>query len=372
MNFNFFKSKTVLIVIISVIFGFAAGMVGELIARVYLFENLLNIPLYGEIDLTNGIHGNTNLIIRDAKKVVVEQDEKIEESIEYIKSNIVGIFKKSGQDQSSSLYYSKDEVAQGIILTSDGWIISDLDNTQINDKFFDNFFIATDDGQVYDIDKILNDKFSSYSFLHVKDVRDLPVTQFISINEINQGGMVIIFDWDQNSLISTISGKVNQKIFSSDIVSDEFLLSTDVSNNKSSFVYSLSGKFLGFVSNDNSIFPVYNLERIINAVLRDGELKRIKMGLSYIDFSDFISRDSEMEGVQIVKNINNISIEKNSPAFMAGLKESDIIFSIDNIELNDVSKLNVLIQKYKKGDSINISYLRNGEKNNTNLILDEY
>jgi S1-C subfamily serine protease len=96
------------------------------------------------------------------------------------------------------------------------------------------------------------------------------------------------------------------------------------------------------------------------------------MGLNYIDLENYFSIDQKIEGVKIVKNANNISIEKNGPADIAKLQEGDIIYSIDNIELDNTNKLNSLIQKYKKGDNINISYLRDGKKNNTNLILDEY
>lgn len=372
MRINFLKNKIILIIILSVVFGLGAGIVGELLARVYIFENILNIPFYGEINLTNDNHGNANFIIRDAKNVIVKQDEKINETVKNIRNNMVGIFKESKEAGNDNLYHVSEEIAQGIVLTSDGWIIVDLNGVKINNDNLDDFFAVDREGDVYQADKILNDQYSSYSFLHLKEAKSLLVTQFAAKSGIIGGLSALVVDWDENNAITSISGKKVQKIFSSDILNDEYLFSLDLSKYKTSPAYDLSGNLLGFVNDEGGLYPIYNLERVIRSVLRDNEIRRVKMGLNYIDLSSYISDSEKLKGIKIVKNSNNISIESGGPAFLANLLEGDIILSVDNIELTAANNLNQIIQNHKKGDTINISFSREGEINTASLILDEY
>ena len=101
------KSGLVLVIVLAVVFGMSAGVVGDLIARVYLLDNNYNIPFYGEVNFSNGNYSGNNIIIRDAKKVVVEQDNKVEETINSVSDSLVGIYKKNTPNTNLQLLLSK-------------------------------------------------------------------------------------------------------------------------------------------------------------------------------------------------------------------------------------------------------------------------
>ena len=128
------KSKFLVIIILSTIFGLASGMVGTLLTRVYILEESFNVPFYGEIDLSGARYAGLSLVISNPKKVVVEQNSKVIETVRSAKNSIVGIFKKKEVIKSlegvkkkfniDDYYQIDDRIAQGLIITSDGWIIS--------------------------------------------------------------------------------------------------------------------------------------------------------------------------------------------------------------------------------------------------------
>ena len=82
------------ILLISVFFALLAGIVGELLARSYLINSAFNIPLLGEINVSDSNSDMSSFVIREAKKVVVEQNDKTAETANAVSGSIVGIFKK--------------------------------------------------------------------------------------------------------------------------------------------------------------------------------------------------------------------------------------------------------------------------------------
>ncbi|OQB43576.1 MAG: Serine protease Do-like HtrA [Parcubacteria group bacterium ADurb.Bin159] len=77
------------------------------------------------------------------------------------------------------------------------------------------------------------------------------------------------------------------------------------------------------------------------------------------------------KGAWLKSGENLPAIIKNSPAELAGLKEGDIISWINNQEINTYNDLANIISGFNPGDTINITYLRNGEEKIINVKLGE-
>ena len=134
-----FNNGIVWVIILAVVFGLAGGIVGELVARAYIFENTFRIPFFGDLDLSHSGNGGSSIIIRNAKNVVVEQDVKVKETSTAVAQSIVGIFKKkattttalSQQERAvgavsrlvGDSYSANDLLATGFIITSDGFSV---------------------------------------------------------------------------------------------------------------------------------------------------------------------------------------------------------------------------------------------------------
>ncbi len=92
-----------------------------------------------------------------------------------------------------------------------------------------------------------------------------------------------------------------------------------------------------------------------------GEVKRGVLGVS---FPSPAAEDQYLtqQGLNpaSVKGVYIIGVQNESAAAAAGLKEGDIIQSIDGIPLNSSTEFSERIARQKPGDTIKLTYLRNG------------
>lgn len=101
------------------------------------------------------------------------------------------------------------------------------------------------------------------------------------------------------------------------------------------------------------------------------EIERPMLGISYIDVSQkaalqyygFKIDDSLEEGVVIAK------IEEKSVAEKAGLQKGDVIIKFNNDYVSSSAYLRYLLYKYSIGDTVKITYNRNGKELTTEVKL---
>lgn len=101
------------------------------------------------------------------------------------------------------------------------------------------------------------------------------------------------------------------------------------------------------------------------------ELERPFIGISMLNSTDTyrlyqngIMLDDEVESGVVI-----INVSENSGASSAGLKKGDIIISINGNEVSNAAYLKYELYKYGVGDKVEISYIRNGKTNKTNVTL---
>jgi len=375
------KSNILVIIVLSVIFGLVSGVVGSIYTKSYLMNGVYNIPFFGEIDFSDKITSGPGLIIRDAKKVVVEQNSKVEETINSINNKLVGIFKKislpvEANNQPAQphrlkvddYYNIANEQALGSIITSDGWIIAKNFNASLTEEeLAEDFVIISKDGHVYDIDKAVDDQASLFLFIHVKEVRDWPVIEFADDSEIISGQIVIALNWEDRAVVSSIIGfkDTEARVKSSDIFSDRLIISDQLSSDfDNSVLFNLSGKIIGLNGADNEIEQVGHFKTLVKSLLMNETIKRASLGVNYINLSSLVNPDNTetLRGALIAKDANGLAFSKLSPAKAAGLIVGDIITYVNNIEINKDNNLTYVIQSFIAGDKVSIRFVRDGKE----------
>lgn len=81
-----------------------------------------------------------------------------------------------------------------------------------------------------------------------------------------------------------------------------------------------------------------------------------------------------MLGVQIEELSDNSGVKINnvnpgSPAEKAGLQKGDIVTNIDENAVKSIGDIKQVLNNKKEGDSVSLSYLRDGKKHNTNVVF---
>jgi S1-C subfamily serine protease len=356
-------------------------------------ESVFGVPLYGDINI-GGSHSGSNLIIREANKVIVEQNEKLAETAQGIKNSVVGIYKKIGsaeKKQAGSLllgdYYRLEKFAgQAFIITSDGWLttmfLSDdiktligknYDAAKLGQEIAKNYVVISSDRKIYQIDRAVYDKESGYLFWHIPAI-DLPVKKFTLKTDLINGQSVFAFDFKGlvwPTVILGIIDKNSEIVKSSDSCQNEILLAQAPAGDMAgALLFDYNGGLIGILNNSNKIAPLYNYLAVVSSLLKTKSLTRPMLGLNYINLSDLARTDNSYKiGALITKDKNGVAIVKNSPAEKAGLKENDIILSINSVEISADNELYDVIQQFKGGDEINVGYLRGKDKQAVKLTL---
>src|SRR6056297_1040868 len=194
--------QTILLLILVTLIGLGAGMAGNLLSRQYLTAGLYNFPFGGELDLSGQNLNRSQVIIKGAKKITIEQNKRIKEIAEKSQKNLVGILKKENAKKSSlektNSFYNLDKpFSQGFIITTDGWIISEFpENPEIDkENIKKNYLVVDSDKKLHLIKKVKKSSRGSYWFLRLEKTRELPVKKIVPESEITKGDMVLTMNW---------------------------------------------------------------------------------------------------------------------------------------------------------------------------------
>lgn len=131
---------------------------------------------------------------------------------------------------------------------------------------------------------------------------------------------------------------------------------------------SVSAEGIGFV------IPSNEVKLITEQLEKYGKVSRPALGLQLVSVSTLNSNLVKEELNYDVANKGAIirSVEKNSAAEKAGLQEKDIITKINDVEVKSVAEVRkYLFEEMRIGDTINITYYRNGREHRTHLTLGE-
>lgn len=377
---EFFKKHRLAILIVAIlILSLVGGIIGDIVARSYFIDASYNFSSLSNLDFSQGKFKDQGIVISNAKNVIVQQDVKVEETINSVDASLVGIYKKKNLVKTNNafsldnFYKISDAVGQGFIITSDGWIITTL----VLDKNYTDYAVITKDKKIYQIDKAINDASTGFNFIHVA-TKDFPVRKFAENQDIKRGNSTISVNWSGSSWISSVLGLKEKtgQIESSDNSFTKLILNNDVPQDfRGSIIFNLAGDALGLVDMKGEIEPMAHLATVVDSLFKNKVIKRPSLGVNYINLTSFVSLDPQnnswQKGVVIYKDQKGIAVKKGSSAEKAGLKEGDIIISVDSINLDEVNDLADVIQSYAVGDKINLTIIRDGAEKEVEVILVE-
>jgi hypothetical protein len=376
------------IVILSLLCGLLGGVGADLILRNYIFQpDTTAVSTGGEINLTSGIYGRSNVVIQDPKKVVVNFDLKIQETINAANDSLVGLYArlpeaKGGTDFNRSEYYdlSKPEWS-GLALTADGWIM--IKGESLNAKnLIANYVGVTKNKKIYAVDQALEYRKQGLWLIHLQGAENLLVKKMASAADLSLGQVVVAVNWNNDVLASEILSLPNRQksVKSSDRLEESVILTDALDARfKNSWIFSLGGDLVALVDKDLKVYPVANVEAALYNFLAKGSFSNVFLGVNYSSLANLAKAGTDNRPlVNVGENGSIISVDeskvavvKDSPAAKAGLKAGDIIVSLDNVELGADKDLAALVQSYQPEDIVTFKFLRGGSVQSVDIKLGE-
>lgn len=363
------------LIVLALAFGTLAGVAGSMVATSYWGNNFSNLTGSGSIDLADSVYSRANLIIRDAKKVVVNQDVKISETIAALQPVLLSTFKND--NSSVKDYYDlKKPDAYGFILSNDGWVI--LNGVKdVNLELVKKYSTISHDKKMYDLDQaelvnITGD--GSIILAHLKSVSNLPVRKMADFADLQPGTtLLVVAPSGQNLITSLVAKKRSALQLTSDRPDILLELSDKLGEEfKNSFVFNLGGDFVGFVDSDMEVRPNYVFLPAWRALISSLKSNFPSLGVKYLDLSTVKAPSLKIDKGAWLKTIDDsLAVTVNSPADKAGLKEGDVITRIDNQEVDASHDLSEIISSYSVGDLIYVTYNRGGTQTGVEIKLGE-
>jgi len=382
------------LVVVAVLCGIFAGILGAIITKIYFFPDS-SLFSSNELNLNN-LNSNNGLVIRNPQKVVVNQDVKFTETIDNIRPGLLGFFKEINSSSTDILvnkgvsdsvnktannqniqYYKLDEpLFTGLIITSDGWVLALIPDELKIDFKFKNYVVIGSDHQLYKIDQITDFKKMPGDLLlvHLTGATNLPIKKIVDRVDLSLGQSLLIVNnfntvWPAtlNSLIKTPS------VLSSDNLSVSLdLFAGSVSDLKNSFVFNLAGDLVAIITVDQKIIPAFYYKTPWSVLSQKIPISQPFLGVNYLDLS--LIKTSAIflnKGAWLYPSATQAAVLKDSPADLAGLQLGDVITWVNNQVIDTNNDLADLLTTYKAGDTITLTYVRDGIEKSANIKLGE-
>ncbi len=120
--------------------------------------------------------------------------------------------------------------------------------------------------------------------------------------------------------------------------------------------------------------PINDVKGLISGVLKTGKLERPYLGVRYVSITDDYAYEYNLpvkRGAYIVPaEPGQPSVLKDSPAAKAGLKEKDIIVSINDTKIDENNSLTSVLGRSAVGETVSVTYLRDGKEQTVQVKLE--
>lgn len=272
--------------------------------------------------------------------------------------------------------YKSTSSGSGVIISDDGYIVT-------NNHVIDNATkvkIVMNDSKDYTAKVIGKDPATDLALLKV-DADDLPHAQFGNSDDVKVGEWVLAVGNPFNLTSTVTAGIVSAKARNinileynpeQDIFPIESFIQTDAAvnpGNSGGALVNSKGELIGInsaIASNTGSFTGYSFAipaSIVKKVTRDllefGKVQRAFIGVQIRPMNNALAEDLNMDSP---KGIYVIGLEEDGAAIKAGLKAGDVITKIGNIDVNSVPHLQEQVGRFRPGDKIAVTILRNNKE----------
>lgn len=411
-------SKSIWICIILVIIITTVGIAAHSVSA-YNWQNILLWPFSKESTSTNT---STIQTIKNVESTVPYQSQDVHEqrvinSVKKAEKSVVSIVASKdlpiiktyqipinpsdpfndffGFPFNIPQYYQKQEgtkkqevsAGSGFIIDSNGYIIT---NKHVVQDTKAEYTVLLNDGTEYSATVIARDPLEDFALVKINKTGLVPLILGNSDNlMLGQTAIAIgnaLGELQNTVSVGVVSG-LHRNITAYDTTGEPTtltdLIQTDAAINQGNSggpLLNLNGEVIGVnvameqgAQNIGFAIPISKIKGIINQAISTGKISVPFIGIHYTIIDKDLMKEKNLSvdyGALIGKGANNDpAIVKGSPAEKAGLKENDIILSINNIKITAQNSLSSIVRRFNIGDKVKLEVLRDKKTIYLDLIL---
>ncbi|MEL7021369.1 MAG: Do family serine endopeptidase [Bacteroidota bacterium] len=266
----------------------------------------------------------------------------------------------------------------GVIISADGYIATN--NHVIADA--DELTVTLNDKRSYNARVVGTDPSTDIALIKIDDT-DLPFINFSNSDQLRVGQWVVAVGNPFNLASTVTAGIVSAKGRSINILEDQFpiesFIQTDAAvnpGNSGGALVNLEGELIGIntaIASPTGTYAGYAFavpSNIVAKVITDlkeyGIVQRGFIGAQILDMNAEVARKYNID-TQTGVYIDGFA--DNSAAQEAGLAEGDVIVAVNDNTINTSPELLEMIGRYRPGDNVRITVLRDGKQKSFDVTL---
>ncbi len=247
---------------------------------------------------------------------------------------------------------------QGIVLTSDGWILASDPGRPL--------LTALIGRRVYAVQREIPDAVSETVFLKV-DAQDLSPVGFGDAFGVQAGDEGELLDGRGSFRRATVISVTRPADYASDRPARRIATDAPASSAGAPW-FGGTGNFLGFVSADATLSPVNGMLPAVRSVLADQTVKRASLGVTAADLSQILLPAASPSSAPNV-GARVLSVAKGSAAEAAGVRVGDVFLAWDGRTVDAAHPLDELLLGDAPKQTVAAALQRGAAQMDVTLVL---
>lgn len=266
----------------------------------------------------------------------------------------------------------------GVILSDDGYIVT---NNHVIEEA-QNIKVILNDKREFDARLIGTDPSTDIALLKI-DTEGLPFLTYGNSDELKLGEWVLAvgnpFNLTSTVTAGIVSARARNIGINTDQMAIESFIQTDAAvnpGNSGGALVNQSGKLVGINSAIASrtgsyagysfAVPVSIVKKVVDDLKEFGEVQRALLGVNIQDVNQEIAEDLNLS---TVNGVYVAGVTENGAARDAGIREEDVIISVQGDQVRTSAELQEKISQFRPGDDVKVGVLRDGERKQFTVTL---
>ena len=322
---------------------------------------------------------------RTAAEVVVQKvDGKTLMSPAEVYASTVNSVVSINTSVTTNIFGQRVETASsgsGFVITADGYIVTNYHVVE----GASSISVTMYNGDTYPAALVGGDADYDLAVLKVEG-KDLPVVTLGNSSKVNVGDTVLAIGNPLGELtFSQSQGSVSSANRAINVDGTPFnMIQVDASinpGNSGGPLMNLYGEVIGIVSAKYSSYadtvveglgfaiPISDVQAIITDIMENGQVT----GKPYLAITagTMTQEMATQYQIDLTEGVFVYSVEKDGAGAKAGLRLGDIITKVDDKEIKTMDDLSAAKKGHKAGDTVTVTYYREGQYYTTELTFDE-
>jgi Do/DeqQ family serine protease len=266
----------------------------------------------------------------------------------------------------------------GVIISADGFIVTN--NHVVDDA--DEIEVILNDKREFKAKLVGTDPSTDIALIKI-DATDLQVLKFSNSDNLKLGEWVLAvgnpFNLTSTVTAGIVSAKGRDIGINPDQMRIESFIQTDAAvnpGNSGGALVNVQGELVGIntaIASQTGSYSGYSfaipsniVQKVVGDLKEFGDVQRALLNVNIANVTAEIAKKyniDKIEGVFIGK------VQPGGAAELAGIKDNDVIISVDNLAVNSTSELQEQISKHRPGDKVTVEIKRDNKKKLYNVTL---